>query len=175
MALVKDDLTTAMINATKSCPDGGVDAMKALGKAIEDYLVANTDAQYSWVATNTVLPYEPDSQVMFKAVLSASGSQFTSVPKDFNAFILDLADWLNGIKIDPASGWTLGSLQSGAGTFTASQLGELADEKDCDGAMKDAFGIIAQGIIDGWISYFAPAGSGTHSQYTGAASLVSVS
>lgn len=175
MALVKDDLTTAMINATKSCPNGGADAMKALGKAIEDYLVANTDAQYSWVATNTVLPYEPDSQVMFKAVLSASGSQFTSVPKDFDAFISDLADWLNGIKIDPASGWALGSLQSGAGTFSASQLGELADETDCDGAMKDAFGIIAQGIIDGWISYFLPAAPGTRATYSGSASLASVS
>ena len=175
MALVKDDLTTAMINATKSCPDGGVDAMKALGKAIEDYLVENTDAQYSWTAANTVFPYEPDSQVMFKAVLSASGSQFTSVPKDFNAFILDLADWLNDIKIDPASGWSLGSLQSGAGTFSAPQLGELADETDCDGAMKDAFGLIAQGIIDGWISYFLSAAPGTRATYSGSASLVSVS
>ena len=47
MALVKDDLTTAMIDAVKGCPNGGADAMKALGKAIEDYLVDNTDAQYS--------------------------------------------------------------------------------------------------------------------------------
>lgn len=175
MALVKDDLTTAMIDAVKGCPDGGADAMKALGKAVEDYLVANTDAQYSWVAVNTSKPYDPDSQTSFKAELSASGSNFSCIPKNFDDFISKLADWLNGVKIDPASGWTLGSLQSGAGTFSASQLGELADETDCDGAMKDAFGEIAQGIIDGWISYFAPAGSGTHSQYTGAASLVSVS
>ena len=175
MALVKDDLTTAMIDATKSCPDGGVDAMKALGKAIEDYLVANTDAQYSWVAAMTSTPFTPDPQTSFKAKLSASGSNFSSTPDDFDAFISDLADWLNGIKIDPASGWTLGSLQSGAGTFTASQLGELADETDCDGAMKDAFGIIAQGIIDGWISYFLPAASGTRATYSGSASLASVS
>ena len=28
MALVKDDLTTAMIDAVKGCPDGGANAMK---------------------------------------------------------------------------------------------------------------------------------------------------
>ena len=175
MALVKDDLTTTMINATKSCPDGGADAMKALGKAIEDYLVDNTDAQYSWVAAMTSTPFTPDPQTSFKAKLSASGSNFSSTPDSFDAFISDLAQFLNKIKINAADGWSLPPLATGAGTFTASQLGEFADESDCDGAMKDAFGIISQGIIDGWISYFAPAGSGTHSQYTGAASLVSVS
>ena len=175
MALVKDNLTTAMIDAVKGCPDGGTDAMKALGKAVEDYLVANTDAQYAWVAVNTSKPYEPDSQTSFKAKLSASGSNFSCIPKNFDDFISKLADWLNGIKIDPASGWTLGSLQSGAGTFTASQLGKLADEKDCDGAMKDAFGKISQGIIDGWQSYFLPSAAGTRATYSGSATLTSVS
>lgn len=175
MALDKDALTAEMINATKSCPDGGADAMKKLGKAIEDYLVANTDAVYSWTATNTVLPFEPDSQAMFKAVLSASGSEFSYVPKDFDDFISHLADWLNGIKVDPASGWTLGSLQSGAGTFTASQLGKLADEKDVDSAMRDSFGKIAGGILAGWQSYFLPAASGVRATYSGAAALTSVS
>lgn len=173
MALVKDDLTTAMIDATKSCPDGGADAMKALGKAIEDYLVDNTEATYSWVGANP--SGSPDSDTSFKAKLEASGSDFSSTPDDFDAFISDLADFLNKIKINAADGWSLPPLATGAGTFSASQLGELADETDCDGAMKDAFGIIAQGIIDGWISYFAPAGSGSHSAYTGAAALVSVS
>ena len=175
MALVKDDLTTAMINATKSCPDGGVDAMKALGKAIEDYLVANTDAQYSWVAAMTSTPFTPDPQTSFKAKLSASGSNFSSTPDDFDVFISDLAQFLNKIKINAADGWSLPPLATGAGTFTASQLGELADETDCDGAMKDAFGIIAQGIIDGWISYFLPAAPGTRATYSGSASLASVS
>lgn len=175
MALDKDSLTTEMINATKSCPDGGADAMKALGKAIEDYLVANTDAQYSWAATNTVLPFEPDSQVMFKAVLSASGSQFSCVPKDFDDFISHLADWLNGIKIDPASGWTLGSLQSGAGSFSADMLMKLKDEKDVDSAMRDSFGKIAEGILAGWQSYFLPSASGVRATYSGSAALVSVS
>ena len=175
MALVKDDLTTAMINATKSCPDGGVDAMKALGKAIEDYLVANTDAQYSWVAAMTSTPFTPDPQTSFKAKLSASGSNFSSTPDDFDVFISDLAQFLNKIKINAADGWSLPPLATGAGTFSASQLGELADETDCDGAMKDAFGIIAQGIIDGWISYFLPAASGTRATYSGSASLASVS
>ena len=175
MALDKDSLTTEMINATKSCPDGGADAMKALGKAIEDYLVANTDAQYSWAATNTVLPFEPDSQVMFKAVLSASGSQFSYVPKDFDDFISHLADWLNGIKIDPASGWTLGSLQSGAGSFSADMLMKLKNEKDVDSAMRDSFGKIAEGILAGWQSYFLPSASGVRATYSGSAALVSVS
>nr|DAO79676.1 MAG TPA: hypothetical protein [Caudoviricetes sp.] len=175
MALDKDSLTTEMINATKSCPAGGADAMKALGKAIEDYLVANTDAQYSWAATNTVLPFEPDSQVMFKAVLSASGSQFSYVPKDFDDFISHLADWLNGIKIDPASGWTLGSLQSGAGSFSADMLMKLKDEKDVDSAMRDSFGKIAEGILAGWQSYFLPSASGVRATYSGSAALVSVS
>lgn len=173
MALVKDDLTAAMINATKSCPDGGEAAMIALGRAIENYLISNTDAVYSWSGVDPLAV--PDPETSFKAVLSASGTDFTSVPPDFNAFILDLADWLNDIKIDPASGWSLGSLQSGAGTFSAPQLGELADETDCDGAMKDAFGLIAQGIIDGWISYFLSAAPGTRVTYSGSASLVSVS
>ena len=173
MALVKDDLTTAMIDATKSCPDGGVDAMKALGKAVEDYLVDNTEATYSWTGANS--SGSPDSDTSFKAKLEASGSDFSSTPDDFDAFISDLAQFLNKIKINAADGWSLPPLATGAGTFSASQLGELADETDCDGAMKDAFGIIAQGIIDGWISYFAPAGSGSHSAYTGAAALVSVS
>ena len=175
MALVKDDLTTAMINATKSCPDGGADAMKALGKAIEDYLVDNTDAQYSWVAAMTSTPFTPDPQTSFKAKLSASGSNFSSTPDDFDAFISDLAQFLNKIKINAADGWSLPPLATGAGTFTASQLGELADETDCDGAMKDAFGLIAQGIIDGWISYFLSAAPGTRATYSGSASLVSVS
>ena len=175
MALVKDDLTTAMINATKSCPDGGADAMKALGKAIEDYLVDNTDAQYSWVAAMTSTPFTPDPQTSFKAKLSASGSNFSSTPDDFDAFISDLAQFLNKIKINAADGWSLPPLATGAGTFSASQLGELADETDCDGAMKDAFGIIAQGIIDGWISYFLPAAPGTRATYSGSASLASVS
>lgn len=173
MALVKDDLTTAMIDATTSCPDGGEDAMKALGKAVEDYLVDNTEATYSWTGANS--SGSPDSDTSFKAKLEASGSDFSSTPDDFDAFISDLAQFLNGIKINAADGWSLPPLNSGAGTFTASQLGELADTTDCDGAMKDAFGIIAQGIIDGWISYFAPAGSGNHSAFKGAAALVSVS
>lgn len=173
MALVKDDLTSAMIDAVKGCPDGGADAMKALGKAVEDYLVDNTEATYSWTGANS--SGSPDSDTSFKAKLEASGSDFSSTPDDFDAFISDLAQFLNGIKINAADGWSLPPLNSGEGTFTASQLGELADATDCDGAMKDAFGIIAQGIIDGWISYFAPDGSGKHSAFTGDAALVSVS
>lgn len=173
MALVKDDLTTAMIDAVKTCPDGGEAAMIALGKAVEDYLISNTDAVYSWTAVDT--ESIPDSATSFKAELSASGSDFTSVPPDFETWIADLAEFLNGIKINPASGWSLGSLATGSGSFTAEKLGSLADEKDCDGAMKDAFGKIAAGILDGWQSYFVTAASGSHTKYVGAATLTSVS
>lgn len=174
MALVKDDLTMEMINAVKSCPDGGDDAMAELGSAIEDYLVANTDAVYAWKAKNPSTS-DPDPATSFNAELSVSGTKFKCRPNDFDDFISKLAKWLNKIKINAASGWSLPPLNTDSGTFTADQLYKLADVTDCDGAMKDAFGIIAQGIIDGWISYFAPAGSGSHSAYTGAASLVSVS
>ena len=175
MALVKDDLTTAMIDAVKGCPDGSADAMKALGKAIEDYLVDNTDAQYAWDAAMTSTPFTSDPQTSFKAKLSASGSNFSSTPDSFDAFISDLAQFLNKIKINAADGWSLPPLATGAGTFTASQLGEFADETDCDGAMLDAFGIIAQGIIDGWPSYFVSSESGSHTKFEGSASLTSVS
>lgn len=173
MALVKDDLTAAMINATKSCPDGGEAAMIALGRAIENYLISNTDAVYSWSGVDPLAV--PDPETSFKAVLSASGTDFTSVPPDFKTWIADLAEFLNGIKINAAAGWSLGSLATGSGTFTAEQLGTLADETDCDGAMNDAFGIIAAGIIDGWVSYFVPSASGSHAAFSGSAALVSVS
>lgn len=173
MALDRDALTAVMINATKSCPDGGNDAMKALGKAIEDYLVANTDAQYAWAGVNPL--GVPDGAVNFMAVLSASGTEFTCKPSDFDDFISRLAAWLNGIKINAAAGWSLPPLNAGNGTFTASQLGTLADETDCDGAMNDAFGIIAQGIIDGWESYFIVSSAGSHAAFAGSASLAGVS
>lgn len=173
MALVKHDLTMAMINATKSCPDGGVPAMIALGKAVENYLVDNTDAVYSWSGADPLSV--PDPSTSFNAELSVSGVDFVSVPLNFKIWLADLADFLNKIKINPASGWSLGSLATESGTFTAEQLLTLADETDCDGAMYDAFGIIAQGIIDGWESYFVKSASGTHAAYSGSASLVSVS
>ena len=174
MALVKDDLTMEMINATKSCPDGGDDAMAALGSAIEDYLVANTDAVYAWAAKDPVTSV-PDPATSFNAELSVSGTKFKCRPNDFNDFISKLAKWLNKIKINAASGWNLPPLNTDSGTFTADQLYKLADEADCDGAMLDSFGIIAQGIIDGWPSYFVTSASGTHTKFAGSASLTSVS
>ena len=173
MALVKDDLTMAMINATKSCPDGGDDAMVTLGKAIEDYLVANTDAVYAWSAKDPMSV--PDPATSFNAELSVSGTEFKCRPNDFNDFISKLAKWLNKIKINAASGWSLPTLNTDSGTFTADQLYKLADETDCDGAMNDAFGIIAAGIIDGWVSYFVPSAAGSHAAFSGSAALVSVS
>ena len=174
MALVKDDLTMEMINAVKSCPNGGDDAMAELGSAIEDYLVANTDAVYAWAAKDPTTSV-PDPATSFNAELSVSGTKFQCRPNDFNDFISKLAKWLNKIKINAASGWSLPPLNTDSGTFTADQLYKLADEADCDGAMLDAFGIISQGIIDGWSSYFVSSESGSHTKFEGAASLTSVS
>ena len=174
MALVKDDLTMEMIDAVKSCPDGGDDAMAELGSAIEDYLVANTDAVYAWKAKDPSTS-APDPETSFNAKLSVSGTKFKCRPNDFDDFISKLAKWLNKIKINAASGWNLPPLNTDSGTFTADQLYKLADVTDCDGAMKDAFGMIAQGIIDGWPSYFVSSESGLHTKFEGAASLTSVS
>ena len=174
MALVKDDLTMEMIDAVKSCPDGGDDAMAELGSAIEDYLVANTDAVYAWKAKDPSTS-APDPETSFNAELSVSGTKFKCRPSDFDDFISKLAKWLNKIKINAASGWNLPPLNTDSGTFTADQLYKLADVTDCDGAMKDAFGMIAQGIIDGWPSYFVSSESGLHTKFEGAASLTSVS
>lgn len=173
MALDKDELTTAMINATVSCPDGGEAAMIALGRAVENYLVDNTEAVYSWFAADPLAV--PDPVTSFKAELSVSGVDFVSVLPNFKAWIADLADFLNKIKINPAAGWSLGSLATESGNFTAEQLLTLADETDCDGAMYDAFGIIAAGILDGWESYFVKSAAGSHAAFSGSASLVSVS
>ncbi len=173
MALDKDSLTTAMIEAVKSCPDGGDEAMARLGKAVEDYLVANTVAVYAWVAVDP--KGSPDSTTAFTAVLSASGTTFECKPKDFDDFIARLAEWLNGIKINAPSGFSVSPLMTTAGTFTAEQLGSFADKTDCEGAMKDAFGKIAEGCIAGWKStYIMTAGSGSHSAFTGSATLSSV-
>lgn len=173
MALVKNDLLTAMIDGVKDYPDGGANAMKALGKAIEDYLVNNTDCTYSWVGANS--SGTADTTVSFNAELEASGEDFSCTPEDFDGFISDLATFIGKIKINAPSGFTLTSLKSGKGTFTASQIGELEDEKDVDKAMKSAYGEIAQGILDGWKSYFMASATGTHSEvYTGTATLTTV-
>ena len=174
MALDKNALTSVMVAATKSCPAGGDAAMIALGKAIENYLIANTDAVYAWDAKDPATSV-PDPETSFNAELSVSGTKFQCRPNDFNDFISKLAKWLNKIKINAASGWSLPPLNTDSGTFTADQLYKLADETDCDGAMLDAFGIIAQGIIDGWPSYFVSSESGSHTKFEGSASLTSVS
>jgi hypothetical protein len=174
MALVVDDLTTAMINAVKQCPDGGDSAFQKLGEATENYLCNNTVAMYSWVGTMSSHPFSPDPTVIFQAKLSPSGSVFTCKPSSFDDFISKFATFLQGIKIEGASGFSLSPLQNGTGTFTAKQIGKLDDEKDVDKAMKSAFSEIAKGIINGWQSYFQSSGSGIHSSYTGSASLTSV-
>ena len=174
MALVVDDLTTAMMNAVKQCPDGGDSAFQKLGEATENYLCNNTTAIYSWTAQMTSTPFTPDPVVMFQAKLNPSGSVFSCKPNNFDDFISKFATFLQGIKIEGASGFSLSPLQNGTGTFTAKQVGKLEDEKDVDKAMKSAFSEIAKGIINGWKSYFQTSGSGSHSAYVGSASLTSV-
>jgi hypothetical protein len=174
MALDKNQLTTAIIDAATAHPDGGAEAMAAIGEAVEAYLVDNTAASYSWTAANASTG-APDTTTSFDAELEKSGATFSSTPDDFEGFISDLADFLGGIKIKAPSGFSVSPLESGAGTFTAEQLGDFTDPEDGEAALKEAHGKIAQGIIDGWPSYFAPATTGTHSQtFTGGGALTGV-
>ena len=173
MALNRDDLARAMIKACRSVPDGQDLAMIALGRAVEDYLVANTDAQYAWSATNP--NGVPDPTTSFKAKLSVSGVDFVCRPRDFDDFIAELALWLNNVKIDAESPWSLPTLQSGSGSFTADMLKSMPDPKDVESCMFGAFGKIAEGIIGGWESYFKKSAGGSRSEYVGNASLTSVS
>jgi hypothetical protein len=173
MALNKNDLATAIIDAATAHPDGGAAAIAAIGEAVEAYLVDNTEASYSWTAANP--SGAPDTTTSFNIELEKSGATFNSTPEDFAGFISDLADFLGGIKIKAPSGFSVSPLGSGAGTFTAEQLGEFPDPEDGEAALKEAHGKIAQGIIDGWPSYFAPATTGTHSQtFTGGGALTGV-
>jgi hypothetical protein len=174
MALVKENLTTEMINAVSAIPDGGAVAMQALGDAIVKYLCDNTTTIYAWVGVNP--KGDSDPVTTFNAELQSSGVPFTTVPADFNSFISSLALYLNtAIIIQAPSDFTIPPLNMGTGTFTAEQLGELSDNKDADKAQKEAFGKIAQGIIDGWRSYFMPSTGGSHSAFTGNATLTAVS
>lgn len=173
MALNKDDLSTAMIDGVKAHPDGGAEAIQALGKAIEDYLCENTDCSYSWVGVNP--SGSPDPITSFKAELKPSGAAFSCTPVDFNSFIVALALFLNGVIIQAPSGFSLPPLGSKAGIFTAEQAGELDDPEDGEKALKQAYSKIADGIIKGWKSYFLPASAGSHSAFTGSAALISVS
>lgn len=172
MALNKDNFVSAMIDAVKEYPEGGAEAIKALGKAIEDYICENTEAKYSWTGVHTSSG-SSDTTTSFDVECEASGSDFSCSPEDFDSFISGLALFLNGIKIKAPSGFVL-MLNSKAGTFTASQIGELEDVKDVDKAMKAAYGEIAQGIIDGLQSYFIPVMTGTHGDYAGSATFFSV-
>lgn len=173
MALNKDDLCTAIIDGVKAFPDGGAMAMQALGKAIEDYLCDNTVCMYGWVGVNPSGVADPI--VTFKAELKPSGTPFVCTPPDFNTFIVALSTFLKGIIIQAPSDFTIPPLNNPAGIFTAVQVGELEDPEDVDKAMKSAYGEIVQGILDGWKSYFMPATAGSHSAFTGSATLVSVS
>lgn len=173
MALSKDDLTTAMIDAVKEYPDGGADAMKALGKATENYICDNVEASYTWVGVHTSSG-STDTTTSFDCELKASESDFSCTPENFDDFISALAKFLNGITIKAPTGFAL-MLNSQAGTFSAQQLGEFEDEKDVDKAMKSAYGNIAEGIINGIKSYFMVASAGTHGDYAGNATLKSVS
>ncbi len=174
MALNVQSFAQAMIDGVKKYPDGGKNAFKALGEAIENYLCNNTDAVYSWSGKMTSKPYTPDPVTSFNASLSPSGNTFNCSPKSYEGFISDLANFLKGIKIDGASGFSF-SLASGVGSFTSQQIKKLDDESDIDKALISAYSEIAQSIIDGWQSYFLASASGVHSAYAGSASLVSVS
>jgi hypothetical protein len=125
----------------------------------------------------TSTPFTADATVSFTAEFEKSGEDFKSEPADFDEFIKDLSDFLQKIKIKAPSGFSLtpANLSNSGGSFTADQLGDLPDPKDAAAAITAAFEIIAEGIIDGWASYFATAASGTHSEtYTGAAAFVGV-
>lgn len=172
--LVADDLTQTMIDAVKTCPDGGDNAFKALGEATENYLCNNTVAMYSWTGVMTSAPFSNDPVAVFQAKLTPSGKTFSCKPNSFDDFISNFATFLQGIKIEGASGFSLSPLHNGSGTFTAQQVGKLEDEKDVDKAMKSAFSEIAKGIINGWQSYFQTSGGGSHGAFTGSASLTSV-
>lgn len=177
MGLNKNDLAKAMADGAASCAEGGAESMKALGAALENYLISNTDANYSWTGKMTSKPYTPDATVSFKAELEKSGATFNSKPENFNEFIKDLSDFLKKIKIKAPSGFSLSpdNLNNGSGTFTASQLGSLPNPKDAPSAIAAAFGEIAEGIINGWVSYFATAASGMHSGvYNGTAAFIGV-
>ena len=76
--------------------------------------------------------------------------------------------------ITAESGFTLAPLSSGIGVVTAEQLGSFSDEEDGEKALTEAWGKIADGIIKGWKSYFLPASAGTHSTYSGSATLINV-
>jgi hypothetical protein len=54
-------------------------------------------------------------------------------------------------------------------------VGELDDIADGEKALIQAYSEIADGIIKGWKSYFNTNGSGSHSVYSGNATLISVS
>lgn len=174
MALVQDDLTKVMINATTKHPDGGNDAFIELGKATENYLCANTDAVYSWSGVLTVDPFTPDPTTSFNAEFVPSGIDFICQPKDFADFISKFAIFLRGIKIKAPSGFSLSPLENGVGIFKAKQIMVLEDETDIIKAMDLSFGLVAKGIIEGWQSYFQISSGGSHSAYAGSASLVSV-
>lgn len=176
MALNKSALAKAMADGAASSAEGGDLSMKALGEAIEDYLIANTSANYTWTATMTSTPFTPDPTVFFNAEFEKSGEAFKCTPATFDEFIKALADFLKKIKIKAPSGFSLApaNLNNGSGSFTAEQLGDLPDPKNAAPAITAAFEKIAEGIIQGWPSYFAPAASGTHSgTYSGAAAFVS--
>lgn len=174
MALDKDALTSVMVAATKSCPAGGDAAMIALGKAIENYLIANTDAVYAWSGKDPATS-APDPDTTFNAVVSASGSDFVSKPSDFDKWVRDLEAFLNKIKIDPASGWSLGSLAKTSGKIDIKQLLNFPSATDGELVMNSAFYLIADGVIDGWPSYFVTSADGSHSKFLGSASLNGVS
>ena len=99
MALNKSALAKAMADGAASSAEGGDLSMKALGEAIENYLIANTSANYTWTATMTSTPFTPDPTVLFNAEFEKSGETFKCTPATFDEFIKALADFLKKIKI----------------------------------------------------------------------------
>lgn len=169
-----------MISAVKKYPDGGDIAITALGNAVEKYLCDNTDATFTWIATQTIpqpLPI-PDPTTKFSVKFTPMQSFLCPKPKDFDTFIKKLALYLNGIVMTAPSTFSVSPLKSGIGTFTAEQLGSFSDSKDGEKALKEAYEKIAKGVLDGWKSYFLTATSGTDTAgsivYTGAGTLVGV-
>lgn len=69
MALSVSGLQTAMMSATYNYSNYTT-PMTMLGNAIRDYIIANADLSFSWTATNTVDPYDTETQTPSGEILT---------------------------------------------------------------------------------------------------------
>lgn len=145
--------------------DNPSDALSSFWKAVCDYVEANAEVTYAWVAATTTTPPTPDPVTSWKGTIKTSGSLSLCNLNTPDAALAAMSAQMNAAAalwvVEPPAGFSLSPMLV-IPTINLTKSGAT----DRDAAMKS----IVTDIING-IKMATPASSGSHGSYVGAATF----